>query len=433
MQIETWALAGCNPAPYNPRKDLKPGDPEYERLKKSIQAFDYIDPIIVNRRTARIVGGHQRYKILRELGYTEAVVSVVDLDETQEKALNVALNKTGGTWDEEALASLLEELTASLDDIEVTGFSADEAADLLAQFETLPQEDPDAELPEVPSEPITQPGDLWQLGRHRLLCGDSTNAEDIARLMDGRQADGCFTSPPYLAQRTYDGHMASDWYALVLEVFTVAPLAPEAQVFVNLGLVHRDGRVIRYWDPFLAYMEEHEWPLFGWYVWDKLDGMPGDWNGRLAPAHEWIFHFTRRPLRALKTVESKRAGERPGRTQRNADGTLKRFTGEGKAIQSHKIPDSVVRVGPQKPDPLINKHPAPFPVALPRVFLDAYPAELWYEPFSGSGTTIAAAEECGQTVYGMELNPAYCDVIIARWEALTGQKGVKIDATRTPE
>jgi hypothetical protein len=132
MQIETWSLTDLNPAPYNPRKDLQPGDPEYERLKKSIQQFDYVDPLIVNRRTGRIVGGHQRYKILRDLGYTDATVSVVDLDETQEKALNVALNKTGGTWDDGALATLLQELTASLDDIEVTGFGADEVETLLS-------------------------------------------------------------------------------------------------------------------------------------------------------------------------------------------------------------------------------------------------------------------------------------------------------------
>ncbi len=132
MDIETWALADCNPAPYNPRKDLQPGDPEYDRLKKSMQEFDYVDPIIVNRRTARIVGGHQRYKVLRDLGYTEAQVSVVDLDEPHEKALNVALNKQGGAWDDAKLADLLEDLTASLDDIEVTGFGADDIAQWLS-------------------------------------------------------------------------------------------------------------------------------------------------------------------------------------------------------------------------------------------------------------------------------------------------------------
>lgn len=133
MQIETWPLTEMLAAPYNPRQDLKPGDPEYERLKKSIQAFDYIDPIIVNRATRRVVGGHQRLKILRDLGYTEAAVSVVDLDETQEKALNVALNQTGGTWDDGKLADLLAELSTALDDIEVTGFGADDVEQLLAQ------------------------------------------------------------------------------------------------------------------------------------------------------------------------------------------------------------------------------------------------------------------------------------------------------------
>lgn len=137
MQIETWALTAMQAAPYNPRQDLQPGDPEYERLKKSIQAFDYIDPIIVNRRTGSIVGGHQRWKILRALGYTEAAVSVVDLDETQEKALNVALNKTGGDWDDRKLAALLHELSASLDDLEMTGFGAEDLEVLLQPLPSM--------------------------------------------------------------------------------------------------------------------------------------------------------------------------------------------------------------------------------------------------------------------------------------------------------
>ena len=230
MHIETWPLTEMLAAPYNPRKDLKPGDPEYERLKKSIQTFDYIDPIIVNRATQRIVGGHQRYKILRDLGYAEAEVSVVDLDETQEKALNVALNKTGSTWDEEALATLLEELTAQLDDIEVTGFGADEVQALLDQFTEYPQESPRRDLPAPPTEPITQPGDLWQLGRHRLLCGDATQAEDYDRLMGDAQAAMVFTDPPYNVDYTgktaqslkiqNDKMSREDFAAFLFEAFT---------------------------------------------------------------------------------------------------------------------------------------------------------------------------------------------------------------------
>jgi len=120
-------------AQYNPREDLQPGDVEYERLKKAIIEFDYIDPIIWNERTGRVVGGHQRLKILRELGYTEIDVSVVDLPEDKEKALNIALNKTGGDWDLPKLKDLLEELDTGDFDIEITGFGEDEIERLMAQ------------------------------------------------------------------------------------------------------------------------------------------------------------------------------------------------------------------------------------------------------------------------------------------------------------
>lgn len=138
MDIQLIPIDKLNPAMYNPRKDLQPGDPEYERLKKSIIEFDYIDPIIWNKRTGRVVGGHQRLKILQELGKTEIYVSVVDLPEDKEKALNIALNKTGGDWDMPKLKDLLEELDTGAFDIEITGFGEDELEKLMTQVPPEP-------------------------------------------------------------------------------------------------------------------------------------------------------------------------------------------------------------------------------------------------------------------------------------------------------
>ncbi|MDD5503543.1 MAG: ParB N-terminal domain-containing protein [Candidatus Thermoplasmatota archaeon] len=135
MEIKKIKTKDLNPAKYNPRKDLQPGDPEYEKLKKSILEFDYIDPIIWNKRTGRVVGGHQRLKILKELGRTEIDVSVVDLSEKKEKALNLALNKNIGDWDLPMLKDLLEDLdTGEFDDIEITGFDEEEIESLMTQF-----------------------------------------------------------------------------------------------------------------------------------------------------------------------------------------------------------------------------------------------------------------------------------------------------------
>jgi len=129
--IQTIKINNLNAAVYNPRKDLKPGDKEYDKLAKSIAEFDYIDPVIWNKRSGNIVGGHQRLKILKAQGLTELDVSVVDLDDVKEKALNLALNKTGGDWDLPKLSDLLLELDVGDIDIEITGFDADELEALL--------------------------------------------------------------------------------------------------------------------------------------------------------------------------------------------------------------------------------------------------------------------------------------------------------------
>ena len=134
MIIQTVPIKKINPAVYNPRKDLKPGDPEYEKLKKSLAEFDLIEPLIWNKRTGNLVGGHQRLKILEERGDTEVEVSVVDLPDKKEKALNLALNKISGEWDFPKLKDLLEELDTGDFDIEITGFDDKEIEDLMTQF-----------------------------------------------------------------------------------------------------------------------------------------------------------------------------------------------------------------------------------------------------------------------------------------------------------
>jgi len=134
MEIEKITLEKINPAAYNPRKDLKPGDSEYEKLRKSITEFGFVEPLVWNRRTGNLVGGHQRLKILREMGFSEVEVSVVDLDDAKEKALNIALNKISGDWDMPLLKDLLEELDTGDFDMEITGFTSKEIEDLMSQF-----------------------------------------------------------------------------------------------------------------------------------------------------------------------------------------------------------------------------------------------------------------------------------------------------------
>jgi len=151
MEVRRMKVNEINPAPYNPRIDLKPGDPEYEALKKSIERFGLVDPLIWNKRTNRLVGGHQRLKVLKDLGYETADVVVVDLPESEEKTLNIALNKIQGDWEETKLEALLAELHAEGVDLELTGFSEEELENLLTELKT----DVEVHEEEEPNEYVT--------------------------------------------------------------------------------------------------------------------------------------------------------------------------------------------------------------------------------------------------------------------------------------
>lgn len=200
MKIERRKVDELKAAEYNPRKDLRPGDAEYEKLKRSIQEFGYVEPVIWNKRTGTVVGGHQRLKVMKDLGYEEVDCVVVDLDEKKEKALNIALNKISGEWDNDLLANLLKDLDGSGYDITLTGFDLAEAQELFGSgsMENVHEDDFDAETAiEEIAEPKTKRGDLWILGQHRLLCGDCTQKEDVAKVLEDKYADVMVTDPPY--------------------------------------------------------------------------------------------------------------------------------------------------------------------------------------------------------------------------------------------
>ena len=196
MEIRKISVDQLLPADYNPRKDLRPGDPEFEKLKRSVEEFGYVEPIIWNQRTGIVVGGHQRLKVLQHLGYTEVDCVVLDIDEQKEKALNVALNKISGDWDMPLLTALLKDLEESGFDATLTGFDVFEMSDMFDDQSEIKEDEPPAvAAPE--QESFTKPGDRWLLGQHVLYCGDSTRAEDMAALLEGEKADLCITDPPY--------------------------------------------------------------------------------------------------------------------------------------------------------------------------------------------------------------------------------------------
>jgi DNA modification methylase len=277
---------------------------------------------------------------------------------------------------------------------------------------------------------------VWLLGRHRLMCGDSTQFLDVAKLTQGALADLCFTSPPYLRQRNYETD-AGDWDALMQGVFSAAPLKPDAQLLVNLGMVHRDGEWLPYWDGWIAWMRDQGWRRFGWYVWDQGAGLPGDWNGRLAPSHEWVFHFNHVAERARKTkAKNPENIVAQQHTMRGRDGKTRQFSSPEAGLQPNKIPDSVIRITRQHGVlPGGIDHPAVFPVDLVSEMLTAFsdPDDVVYEPFCGSGTQLISAQKNGRTCLAMEIAPLYCDVAIQRWQNFTGQKATSPDGQNWQE
>lgn len=198
MIIEKINIAQLSPAKYNPRKDLKPGDAEYEKLKRSVEEFGCVEPIIWNKTTGRVIGGHQRLKVLVDLGLKEVDCVVVEMDEEREKALNIALNKINGEWDTDKLAMLISDLQGSDFDVSLTGFEEAEIADLFEKTGEKEVRDDDFDLTAaLEKASFVERGDIWIVGRHRLMCGDATSAEDVAVLMDRKRANLVVTDPPY--------------------------------------------------------------------------------------------------------------------------------------------------------------------------------------------------------------------------------------------
>ena len=399
MRIERIPIDRLIPADYNPRKDLQPGDPEYEKLKRSIEEFGFVEPLVWNKRTGRLVGGHQRLKVLKAKGIKEVEVSVVDLPENKEKALNIALNKIEGDWDFPKLKDVLEEIDTGEFDIEITGFDTEEIERLMTQFaEDNPEEDDfDVEkaIEEI-EEPITKPGDIWVLGRHRILCGDATSLDDVKRLMQGQMADMVFTDPPYNVDYTgktkdalkiQNDKMANDQFRQFLyDAFSNALAVTNEGCAIYICHADSEGYNFR------GAMVDAGWLLKQCIIWVKNTIVMGRQDYQWQ--HEPILY-----------------GWKPG-------GKHKWF--------SDRKQSTVWQF--DKPTRSAD-HPTMKPIGIPARAMknSCKPKGLVLDLFLGSGSTLLAAEQTGRACYGTELDPVYCDVIVRRWEEFTGQKAAKLE------
>jgi len=414
------------PAEYNPRLLT---DAQAKELRKSLEKFDLVEiPAIDTDGT--ILAGHQRLSILKTMGREDEEIDVRvpnrKLTDQEAKEYNLRSNKNTGEWDMDKLFAMPEELLREV------GFD-DKAIQKLIDGHTEARED-DYDVEEGLKLPCSvAKGDIWQLGAHRVMCGDSTAKEDVERLMDGKKAEILFTSPPYSNMRDYGGdnvevdHLAN--FISAFEPFSCFQV-------INLGLQRKDGEIVQYWDEYLSKARESGLKLLSWNVWDKTQG------GSIASAtamfmltHEWIFVFGRKAKDLNRTVanqiekyESRHGKDflsgHDGQKVRQKDGSILETT--TKCYTHHQL-HSCIQQTPEL-SKIRESHPAIFPIGLPVAYIEAMTnrGQIIVDPFGGSGSTLIACEQTGRVCYGMEILPAYVQVCIDRWEKFTGKKASKI-------
>lgn len=392
MQVEKVLISKLNPAKYNPRKDLKPGDNEYEKLKRSMAEFGYVEPIIWNKRTGNIVGGHQRYKILHDMEYKKAECVIVDLDDNREKALNVELNKISGEFDIPLLTDLLKDLSANDFDVSLTGFDENEISDLFSDANAKEGKDDDYDVNKALEESVfVKQGDLWQIGKHRMLCGDATNSEDLNKLMGDKKANLIVTDPPYNVnfesasglKIKNDKQTSEKFYNFLLSAFKNISehLAEGGSAYI----FHADTEGLNFRKAFI----DAGFHLSGVCIWAKnsfvMGRSPYQWG------HEPILYGW------LKTGKHKWYAGRAESTIWHYDKPKK--NGEHPTM---------------KPIPLLC-YPIKNSSAVNSIILDT---------FAGSGSTLMACQQMDRICYCMEIDPKYASVIIRRYVESYGDENV---------
>jgi len=380
-ELKVLPISVLKPAEYNPRKKLKPGDKEYKKIKDSIEEFGFADPLVINADMT-IIGGHQRLNVAIDLGYTEVPCAVVDVDKTREKALNIALNKITGEWDEQMLADLLTDLKEADYDLDYTGFEAPEVEQLFSNIYDKKVKEDDFDVDKELQQPcFSQIGDLWLLGKHRVICGDSTGEEIYTRLMDGQLANLVLTDPPYnvdveeTAGKIMNDNMGDqEFYNFLLSAYRCmhANLADDGSIYVW----HADTEGINFRTAF----KDAGFYLSGCCIWVKnslvLGRSPYQWRHepclfgwKQKGKHQW--YGDRKQTTVWEYDKPRSSKDHP---------TMKPVQ-----LMSYPIKNSTMTNG---------------------IVLD---------PFLGSGSTLIACCETDRVCRGIELDPKFVDCIVKRY------------------
>jgi len=410
MVIELWSIGSVHPYEKNPRNN----DAAVEALARSIREYGFRQPIVVDG-SGTIICGHTRLKAAESLGLNEVPVHVArDLLPEQVKALRIADNKLHelATWDNTLLAVELDELADLGVDVGLLGFTPEQIAAITNEpIGTEGKTDPD-DVPEPQSAAsvVTQRGDLWVLGNHRLLCGDSTDSRDVDRLMDGHQAALVATDPPFLVSYTGErpNDSGKDWSDVYREVEITDADQFFRGVFTNVLRVLAPHAAIYCW-------HAHKRQALISRVWEDLNILDHQQIVWVKPTPVFgrvYWHFRHEPC-----MMGWRKGSQPVHDSDHGFSSVWEVDWEGKS----RI------VG--------NEHPTQKPVELFARPMRKHTnvGDICFEPFSGSGSQLIAAEQLGRRCFAMELEPVFVEVAVRRWEAFTGKTAQRIPASAVDE
>lgn len=395
MQIVEKKINDIKLYEKNPRKN----DEAVKFVAESIKQFGFKVPIIVDKNNI-IVAGHTRYKAAKKLKINEVPCIVADdLSEEQIKAFRLADNKVAekAEWDFDLLADELEDLF----DFDMNAFGFDEIFEDEEPIETV-EDEFEVELSE---EATTKLGDIWQLGKHRLMCGDSTDSEMIEKLMNGQKADIAFSSPPYNAGTTateaamgkttkYNGNddnKSESEYIDFLNAYIKEAIEHSDFVFMNVQSISNNKIAL------IDVLYENKDIYADTIIWDKIHGQPAMAENVMNSVFEYIHIFSKKANRAIGTIPFR--------------GTI----------------NNILHLQSQRKNEYSDIHNATFSVEFASHFISNFAKESVLDQFGGTGTSLIACEQLNKTCYMMELDPKYCDVIIERWEKFTGKKAVLLN------
>jgi DNA modification methylase len=392
-RVQAVALAALHPAAWNPRTI---SDERFQNLCRSIEAdpeFLWRRPILA-QADGTIYAGNLRYRAAHQLDMTSVPAIIEDVSDQLARERALRDNAQWGDWEGDELAALLDRLRADGSDVDLLGFDERELQQLLDRLTGPVLADPD-DVPPLPDEPVTQPGDLWLLGDHRVACGDATDPQTFATLMDGALASCMWTDPPYGVdyvggtkdKLTIKNDNADGLNALLAGAF--AAIDPVLADGAAIYIAHPTGPLSM---TFMSNFVARGWRFHQSLVWVKDSLVPGHNDYQMR--HEGV-------LFGYKAAQ--------GRRGRGARG----WYGDNSATSVFEVPRPKA-----SPD-----HPTAKPVALVAAMINnsSRSAEIVLDPFLGSGSTLIAAEQLGRRCFGVDVDPRYVDVALRRWERVTGR------------